>query len=76
MPIEIDLVMDMGILGSGKDLEVFNKISESVILEEAPKLIMTYFPLLMIRFTPINPKSPINLLNQHQSHQLMRKSHF
>ncbi len=33
------------------------------------------YPLFMIRFTTINPISPINLLQQNQPHQLMRKSH-
>ncbi|WP_212967346.1 recombinase family protein [Lederbergia ruris] len=32
--------------------------------------------LFMIRFPPINPEPPIHLLQQHQSHQLMRKGHF
>ncbi|WP_242773411.1 recombinase family protein [Brevibacillus parabrevis] len=32
-------------------------------------------PLTMIRFPPTNPKRPINLLQQHQPHQLMRKRH-
>ncbi|QDP41985.1 recombinase family protein [Radiobacillus deserti] len=31
--------------------------------------------LFMVRFPPINPKRPINLLHQHQPHQLMRKCH-
>ena len=31
--------------------------------------------LFVIRFPPINPKPPIHLLQQHQSHQLMWKSH-
>lgn len=33
---------------------------------------LNLLPLFMIRFPSINPKSPINLLNQHQLHQLMR----
>jgi len=32
-------------------------------------------PLFMIRFPPINPKRPINLFQQNQPHQLMRKRH-
>lgn len=32
--------------------------------------------LFVVRFTPHNPKPPINLLYQHQFHQLMRKRHF
>lgn len=31
--------------------------------------------LFMVRFPPHNPKRPINLLHQHQPHQLMRKRH-
>ncbi|MGX1447691.1 site-specific DNA recombinase [Bacillus sp. 153480037-1] len=31
--------------------------------------------LFVIRFPPHNPKRPINLLHQHQPHQLMRKRH-
>ncbi|MFS0594414.1 recombinase family protein [Cytobacillus horneckiae] len=31
--------------------------------------------LFVVRFPPINPKSPINLLQQYQLHQLMRKCH-
>ncbi len=31
--------------------------------------------LFVIRFPPTNPKPPINLLQQHQPHQLMRKRH-
>ncbi len=36
---------------------------------------LNLLPLFMIRFPPINPKSPINLLQQDQLHQLMRKRH-
>ncbi|WP_214482829.1 recombinase family protein [Bacillus sp. SM2101] len=34
-----------------------------------------FLPLFMVRFPPINPKRPINLFQQNQSHQLMRKRH-
>lgn len=36
---------------------------------------LNILPLAMIRFPPPNPKRPINLLHQHQPHQLMRKRH-
>lgn len=36
---------------------------------------LNILPLTMIRFPPTNPKPPINLLQQHQPHQLMRKRH-
>ncbi|HCO79982.1 MAG TPA: resolvase [Bacillus sp. (in: Bacteria)] len=36
---------------------------------------LSILPSLMIRFTPHNPKRPINLFHQHQPHQLMRKRH-
>lgn len=33
-----------------------------------PPYLQLFLPLFMVRFTPINPKSPIHLLQQHQSH--------
>ncbi|MBU8730773.1 recombinase family protein [Cytobacillus oceanisediminis] len=36
---------------------------------------LNLLPLFMIRFPPINPKRPINLLQQDKLHQLMRKRH-
>lgn len=36
---------------------------------------LNLLPLFMIRFPPINPKRPINLLHQNQPHQLMGKCH-
>lgn len=32
---------------------------------------LNILPLFMVRFPPINPKTPINLLDQHKPHQLM-----
>lgn len=40
-----------------------------------PPYLQLFLPLFMVRFPPINPKRPINLLNQNQPHQLMRKRH-
>ncbi|MED4353970.1 recombinase family protein [Schinkia azotoformans] len=37
---------------------------------------LNILPLKDVRFVPINPKSPIYLLHQHQPHQLVRKGHF
>lgn len=36
---------------------------------------LNLLPLFMIRFSPINPKRPINLLHQNQPHQLMGEGH-
>lgn len=36
---------------------------------------LNLLPLLMVRFTTINPKRTVNLFNQHQTHKLMRKRH-
>ncbi|MDG4657580.1 zinc ribbon domain-containing protein [Ectobacillus antri] len=40
-----------------------------------PPYLQIFLPLFVVRFTPINPKRPIYLLHQNQSHQLMRKCH-
>lgn len=40
-----------------------------------PPYLQLFLPLFMVRFPPINPKTTINLLQQHQSHQLMRECH-
>ncbi|AOP17536.1 hypothetical protein BL1202_04616 [Bacillus licheniformis] len=40
-----------------------------------PPYLHHFLPLFMVRFPSINPKSPINLLEQNQSHQLMRERH-
>lgn len=59
-----------------------NKIQKNKLFKKHTPLILKglYFKpicyLFMVRFPPINPKSPINLLYQHQSHQLMWKRHF
>lgn len=37
---------------------------------------LSVLPSLMVRFPSINPKPTINLLQQYQAHQLMRKCHF
>lgn len=44
--------------------------------KELPPYLQQFLPLFVVRFTPHNPKPPINLLYQHQFHQLMRKRHF
>jgi site-specific DNA recombinase len=36
---------------------------------------LNILPLKDVRFTPINPKRPINLLHQHEPHQLVWKGH-
>ncbi|MFD2215335.1 recombinase family protein [Metabacillus endolithicus] len=41
-----------------------------------PPYLQLFLPLFVVRFPPINPKRPINLLHQNQPHQLMRKRHF
>ena len=43
--------------------------------KELPPYPQQFLPLFVVRFPPIYPKPPINLLHQHQPHQLMRKSH-
>lgn len=40
-----------------------------------PPYLQLFLPLFMVRFPLNNSKSPINLLHQHQFHQLMRKCH-
>ncbi len=40
-----------------------------------PPYLQLFLPLFMVRFPPIDPKAPINLLQQNQLHQLMRKCH-
>ena len=44
--------------------------------KELPPYLQQFLPLFVVRFPPHNPKPPINLLHQHQLHQLMRKRHF
>lgn len=36
---------------------------------------LSILPLLMIRFPPINLHRPVNLLRQHEAHQLVRQRH-
>lgn len=43
---------------------------------KVPPYLQLFLPLFVVRFPPHNPKRPINLLHQHQPHQLMRKRHF
>lgn len=43
--------------------------------DKMPPYLQLFLPLFMIRFPPINPKRPINLLHQNQPHQLMGKCH-
>lgn len=52
-----------------------NSSSSLEYKDKNPPYLQIFLPLFMIRFTPINPKSPINLLHQNQPHQLMRKRH-
>nr|WP_239585993.1 recombinase family protein [Bacillus mesophilus] len=52
-----------------------NSSSNPILKEKMPPYLQIFLPLFMVRFTPINPKSPVNLLNQYQLHQLMRKRH-
>lgn len=49
--------------------------SISALNGKYPPYLQLFLPLFMVRFTPINPKRPINLLHQNQPHQLMRKRH-
>ncbi|REB77460.1 resolvase [Cutibacterium acnes] len=56
------------------DHSIISQISKEDMYREALAS-LNLLPLFMIRFTPINPKSPINLLHQNQPHQLMRKRH-
>lgn len=44
--------------------------------KELPPYLQQFLPLFVVRFPSHNPKRPINLLHQHQSHQLMRKCQF
>jgi len=63
--------------------EAQRKIDERILLESAK--LQDYNPQekhscnkthsLMIRLPPINPKRPINLLQQNQPHELMRERH-
>jgi site-specific DNA recombinase len=43
--------------------------------DKIPPYLQLFLPLFVVRFTPINPKRPINLLHQNQSHQLMWEGH-
>lgn len=43
---------------------------------ELPPYLQKFLPLFVVRFPPHNPKPTINLLQQYQLHQLMRKRHF
>ncbi|MHA6250317.1 recombinase family protein [Oceanobacillus sp. CAU 1775] len=43
--------------------------------KELPPYLQQFLPLFVVRFIPINPISPINLLHQNQPHQLMGKCH-
>lgn len=43
--------------------------------DKMPPYLQIFLPLFMVRFPPNYPKRPINLLNQYQPHQLMRKRH-
>jgi site-specific DNA recombinase len=45
-----------------------NHSSNTVLKEKMPPYLQIFLPLFVVRFTPINPKSPINLLNQNQLH--------
>ncbi len=42
---------------------------------KTPPYLQKFLPLFMVRFTPLNPKRPVNLFQQHQPHQLMWKRH-
>ncbi|WP_201716152.1 recombinase family protein [Rossellomorea arthrocnemi] len=42
--------------------------SSTDLKDKMPPYLQLFLPLFMVRFTPINPKSPINLLDQNQSH--------
>ncbi|SEP61398.1 site-specific DNA recombinase [Virgibacillus subterraneus] len=44
--------------------------------DKMPPYLQIFLPLFMVRFLPINPKPPINLLQQYKSHHLVRKCHF
>lgn len=43
--------------------------------KELPPYLQQFLPLFVVRFPLHNPKPPINLLQQNQPHQLMRKCH-
>lgn len=54
-------------------LDSLNKITEEKLGDLMKSL--SILPLAMIRFPPHYLKSPINLLRQHQPHQLVRQRH-
>ncbi|WP_206207675.1 recombinase family protein [Virgibacillus indicus] len=43
--------------------------------KELPPYLQQFLPLFVVRFSLINAKPPINLLQQNQPHNLMRESH-
>jgi site-specific DNA recombinase len=72
-----DLIKKMGSYAPEKkvDLSVLDKQNPTDKEIRDTLKSLSILPSLMIRFPPINPKSPINLLHKHQSHQLMRERH-
>lgn len=52
-----------------------NSCSNAATKDKIPPYLQLFLPLFMVRFPPINPKRPINLLQQYQPHQLMGKGH-
>ncbi len=57
------------------DLASLNKVNPTEKELRDTLRSLSVLPSLMVRFPPINPKTTINLLQQHQSHQLMRECH-
>ncbi|MGD6870598.1 recombinase family protein [Sutcliffiella horikoshii] len=63
------------ILYQKSDYSEENSSSNPVLKDKMPPYLQIFLPLFVVRFTPINSKPPINLLQQYQLHQLMRKRH-
>ncbi|WP_051475664.1 recombinase family protein [Bacillus sp. J37] len=63
------------ILYLGSDNTEKNSTSNPDLKDKTPPYLQLFLPLFMVRFPPINPKRSINLLQQYQPHQLMRKRH-
>lgn len=72
-----DLIRKMGSYAHDKkvDLSALDKQNSTDKEIRDTLKSLSILPSLMIRFPPINPKRSIHLLDQYQSHQLMRESH-
>jgi site-specific DNA recombinase len=49
---------------------------QTVSDNKIPPYLQLFLPLFMVRFTPINLKRPVHLLNKNQPHKLVWERHF